>query len=148
MEGSRETALRFLKISTTALPIEVENRDDEERKFQPLRAINNLGNFSAVFVPGVSPSFIIKSTSSLPQVIGLEGEAIRSLSGFNTSTCERGFLYIDPKVWFFTSMLSDFLVLMIAIAGLATYRKTSVREPVHYRLGDANDPSRRRDWSP
>lgn len=99
IEGSRETALRFLKISTSALPIEVENRDDEESKTQPLRVVNNLGNFSAVFVPGISPSFIIKSASSLPQVIGLKSGAVRSLSGFNTSTCEGGFVYIEAEVW-------------------------------------------------
>lgn len=98
MEGSRETALRFLKISTSPLPTEIEDGDGEEKRTQPLRAIHNLGKYSAVFVPGISPSFIIKSAASLPQVIGIKGGAVRSLCGFNTSNCEEGFVYVDDEV--------------------------------------------------
>lgn len=98
VEGSRETALRFLKISTSPLPTEIEHLNDEEKKPQPLRAIHDLGKYSAVFVPGISPSFIIKSAASLPQVIVIKGGAIRSLCGFNTSSCEEGFIYVDDEV--------------------------------------------------
>ncbi len=100
MEGSRDTALRFLKISSSHLPTEIEENDGEQRTVHPLRTIHDIGTYSAIFVPGISPSFIIKSASSVPHVISLKGEVIRSLSGFNTSNCEQGFCYIDAQVRF------------------------------------------------
>ncbi len=78
----------------------MEDNDGEQRTIHPLRTVHDIGTYSAVFVPGISPSFIIKSASSVPQVISLKGGAIRSLSGFNTSSCEQGFCYIDAQVRF------------------------------------------------
>ena len=108
VEGSRDTALRFLKISTTHLPPETEVGDGGDRRVYPLRAIHDLRNYSAVFVPGVSPSLILKSASSPPQVIGLKGGPVRSLSGFNSSACEQGFVYIDAQVCHDFDLLQSF----------------------------------------
>lgn len=98
VEGSRDTALRFLKISTTHSPRDIVNEDEEEKQAQPFRILADLGRFSTVFVPGSFSSFIIKSASSPPQVIGLNGNAVKSLSRLNSSTCEKGFVLVDNEV--------------------------------------------------
>jgi cleavage and polyadenylation specificity factor subunit 1 len=60
-----------------------------------MRAISNLGGYSTVFLPGGSPSFVIKSSKSIPSVIGLQGAGVRGLSSFHTAGCNRGFIYAD-----------------------------------------------------
>lgn len=65
---------------------------------QPLRAIQDIGGYSTVFVPRVSPSFILKSASSPPYVIDLNSGPIRSLCKVHTPGCEKGFIYINDKV--------------------------------------------------
>lgn len=96
--GSQDTALRFLKLSTTHLTPEIDDSHGNEGEGQPLRAIHDVENRSVVFVPGISPRFIIKSASSPPHVIGLSCGPVRSLSGFNTATCAQGFIYVDIQV--------------------------------------------------
>lgn len=71
---------------------------DEQNRSQPLRAVSDIGGYSTVFVAGVSPSFILKSASTLPRVFGLRGNAVKSMSGFNTEGCHKGFVYIDFEV--------------------------------------------------
>ncbi|CAO1598257.1 mRNA cleavage and polyadenylation factor subunit [Xanthoria calcicola] len=96
--GTRDTILHFLKIpnpnsSKTSLSISYD--DDGESKREPMRAIHDLNSYSTVFLPGDSPTFVIKSASSPPQLISLNEKSVQSLSGLNTPTCERGFTYID-----------------------------------------------------
>ncbi len=62
-----------------------------------MRVISNLAGHSTVFLPGASPSFIIKSAQSLPKVLGLQGSAVRGMSSFHTAGCHRGFIYADLK---------------------------------------------------
>lgn len=69
-----------------------------DRRHRPLSLIQDLDKCNAVFVPGASASLIIKSASSPPRVISLEGSGIRDLSRLNTSNCEKGFVYVDDKV--------------------------------------------------
>lgn len=73
-----------------------DNTPDELRKM-PLRICDNVGGYAAVFLPGPSPSFIIKSSKSTPRVIGLQGAGVRTLSTFHTEGCERGFIYADSE---------------------------------------------------
>jgi cleavage and polyadenylation specificity factor subunit 1 len=61
----------------------------------PLRACSNIDGYSTVFLPGASPSFIIKSSKSIPRVVGLKGLGVRALSTFHTEGCDRGFIYAD-----------------------------------------------------
>lgn len=63
----------------------------------PLRACDNVGGYNAVFLPGPSPSFILKSAKSTPTVIGLQGAGVRTLSTFHTEGCEQGFIYADSE---------------------------------------------------
>lgn len=63
----------------------------------PLRPCTNINGYSTVFLPGSSPSFIIKSSKSVPRVIGLEGKGVRGMSTFHTEGCDRGFIYADDE---------------------------------------------------
>jgi cleavage and polyadenylation specificity factor subunit 1 len=62
-----------------------------------MRAISNLGGYSTVFLPGGSPSFIVKSAKSTPKVINLQGLGVRGMSSFHTAGCDRGFIYADVE---------------------------------------------------
>lgn len=99
---SADTAsLRFLKAANNTFARPSSQGDDEssapESQTMPLRICENIGGYSTVFVPGSSPSFIIKSAKSSPKVIGLQGTSVRSLSPFHTSGCDRGFIYVDTE---------------------------------------------------
>jgi cleavage and polyadenylation specificity factor subunit 1 len=63
-----------------------------------LIALGNVCGYSTVFQRGASPCFILKESSSSPKVIDLGGGAIKSLTRFHTSACQRGFAYIDAEV--------------------------------------------------
>ncbi|KAI4267389.1 MAG: hypothetical protein L6R38_008283, partial [Xanthoria sp. 2 TBL-2021] len=96
--GTRDTILHFLKMpnpSSSKTYLSMGYDDDEESRREPMRAIHDLNGYSAVFLPGDSPTFVIKSASSPPQLISLNEKSVQSLSGLNTPTCERGFAYID-----------------------------------------------------
>jgi len=62
-----------------------------------MRAISNLGGYSTVFLPGGSPSFVVKSAKSTPKVINLQGLGVRGMSSFHTAGCDRGFIYADVE---------------------------------------------------
>lgn len=68
----------------------------QQRKI-PLRAYDNIGGYSVIFLGGASPSFVIKSSKSMPKVIGLQGAGVRAMSSFHTEGCERGFIYADSE---------------------------------------------------
>lgn len=69
----------------------------QEDRNEPMRAISNLGGYSTVFLPGASPSFVLKSAKSTPRVLGLQGLGVRGMSSFHTEGCDRGFIYTDTK---------------------------------------------------
>lgn len=101
IEGSPDTSLRFLKIPSSHIPswsTDTDYDEGQETRVQPLRVLNDIDNYSVVFMPGRSPSFIIKSALSPPQIINLRAGPVRSLSRLNTSKCEKGFVYIDESV--------------------------------------------------
>jgi hypothetical protein len=60
--------------------------------------LDNVCGYSTVFLRGTSPAFILKEASSAPRVIGLHGKAVKGLTRFHTSACQRGFAYIDAQV--------------------------------------------------
>jgi cleavage and polyadenylation specificity factor subunit 1 len=74
----------------------IEERSDSELedKIRPMRAIADLGGYSTVFLPGGSPSFILRSAVSIPRVIGLRGCGVRGMSSFHTAGCDRGFIFV------------------------------------------------------
>ena len=58
-------------------------------------ALDNIGGYSTVIQRGSSPAFILKESSSAPRVIGLSGKPVKGLTRFHTSSCQRGFAYLD-----------------------------------------------------
>jgi cleavage and polyadenylation specificity factor subunit 1 len=75
----------------------IESADDFEKQNCPMRAIRDLGGYSTVFLPGESPSFILKTSTSAPKMINLRGTGVRGMSSFHTAGCDRGFIYIDTN---------------------------------------------------
>ena len=74
------------------------NEDSSLQKPAALKVLPNVGGYSAVFMAGGSPSFVIKDASSLPRIVSLRGEGVRRLSGLNSRKCEAGFAWVDTTV--------------------------------------------------
>ncbi|KAK9769716.1 putative CPSF A subunit region-domain-containing protein [Seiridium cardinale] len=94
-------SLHFQKITNDRLaksPAVVADDDAEQQpRMMPLRKCVNIAGYETVFVSGASPSFVIKSSKTLPKVMALQGDGVRSLSTFHTEGCERGIIYADSK---------------------------------------------------
>jgi cleavage and polyadenylation specificity factor subunit 1 len=105
-----EWNLRFLKVSNhylakSAIRSAAEaSADVTHQCVNPLRTLPDVCGYKTVFMPGKSPCFVIKSSTSLPHVLALRGKPVRSLSSFNIPACERGFVYIDSDVSFSLSL--------------------------------------------
>ncbi|KAK4105682.1 hypothetical protein N658DRAFT_492165 [Parathielavia hyrcaniae] len=93
--------LFFQKLSNTAFAKSPEDADDDEASHQPrflsMRMCSNVAGYSTVFLPGASPSFIIKSSKSMPRVLPLQGFGVIAMSPFHTEGCEHGFIYADSQ---------------------------------------------------
>ncbi|KAK7397891.1 mRNA cleavage and polyadenylation factor subunit [Neonectria punicea] len=100
-EPTLKATLSFKKSSNSVLataPVEAAGDDaDQQPRFVPLRACANVNGYSTVFLPGPSPSFVIKSSKSIPRVVGLQGLPVRGMSPFHTEGCDRGFIYADDQ---------------------------------------------------
>ncbi|KAF2001233.1 hypothetical protein P154DRAFT_619566 [Amniculicola lignicola CBS 123094] len=71
-----------------------ETEEDGSRQ-NTLIPVDNICGYTTVFQRGASPAFILKESSSAPRVIGLSSKAVKGLTRFHTSGCQRGFAYID-----------------------------------------------------
>ncbi|KAK5632659.1 hypothetical protein RRF57_008373 [Xylaria bambusicola] len=92
--------LHFVKLpnSTIAKNPETVTEDDVEgQRTYPMRQCGNIAGYKAIFLPGDSPHFILKSSKTLPKVIEVQGCAVRGMSSFHTEGCERGFIYADSR---------------------------------------------------
>ncbi|KAL1835759.1 hypothetical protein VTJ49DRAFT_6105 [Mycothermus thermophilus] len=93
--------LFFQKLRNTTFARSPEETDEDEATHQPrllsMRRCSNVGGYSTVFLPGPSPSFIIKSAKSVPRVLPLQGPAVIAMSPFHTEGCEYGFIYADSR---------------------------------------------------
>lgn len=92
-------SLYFKKSPNSVLakspPEESDEDASQQARFVSLRRCTNIDGHSSVFLPGPSPSFIVKSSKSIPRVIGLQGLGVRGMSTFHTEGCDRGFIYAD-----------------------------------------------------
>jgi hypothetical protein len=84
------------------------NDDSSLQKPAALKLLPNVGGYSAVFMAGGSPSFVVKDASSLPRIVSLRGEGVRRLSGLNSRKCEAGFAWVDTTVRCKYLISSDF----------------------------------------
>ncbi|OAL56008.1 protein CFT1 [Pyrenochaeta sp. DS3sAY3a] len=88
--------LRWVKLSQQHVPRYTEDSGPEGVEVEStLLALDNIGGYSTVVQRGANPAFILKESSSVPRVIGLSGKAVKSLTSFHTSSCQRGFAYLD-----------------------------------------------------
>ncbi|PHH63058.1 hypothetical protein CDD81_6303 [Ophiocordyceps australis] len=95
-----EATLAFKKCANGVLAQDADTtpRDESEpRRFVPLRRCANIGGLSTVFLPGPCPSFVVKSSKSIPRIVGLEGLGVRGMSTFHAEGCDRGFIYADSE---------------------------------------------------
>ncbi|KAJ5026847.1 CPSF A subunit region-domain-containing protein [Bipolaris maydis] len=88
--------LRWVKLSQQHIPRYTEDGGAEDSGFEStLLTLSDIGGYSTVFQRGTTPAFIFKESSSAPRVIGLSGKPVKSLTSFHTSSCQRGFAYLD-----------------------------------------------------
>ncbi|KAI1170009.1 CPSF A subunit region-domain-containing protein [Nemania sp. FL0916] len=93
-------SLHFLKLpnSKVANNVEIEAEDDVEgQRTYPMRRCDSIAGYKAIFLPGDSPHFVLKSSKTLPKVLELQGSGVRGMSLFHTEGCERGFIYADSQ---------------------------------------------------
>ena len=102
--GSSQTTLRFTKIFIPHPTREPFNhpKEDEDISLSPTRmvALPSVSGYSAVFLCGVYPGFILKTVHSIPRFHRMVGESVRSVCQFNViNGVEDGFLYYDSTVY-------------------------------------------------
>ncbi|KLJ06944.1 protein CFT1 [Blastomyces silverae] len=96
----KSSDLRFLKTINHHFPkfhagSNVDDGFQSGTLPKPLRVLGDVCGYRTVFMPGNSPCFIIKSSTSIPHVLNLRGKTVHSLSSFNIPACEKGFVYVD-----------------------------------------------------
>ncbi|PVI08231.1 hypothetical protein DM02DRAFT_666191 [Periconia macrospinosa] len=97
--------LRWVKVSQQHLPRYTDEPVNDSGVESTLVVLDNVCGYSTVFQRGTSPAFILKEASSAPRVIPLYGKAVKGLTRFHTSACQRGFAYIDVDNTFRISQL-------------------------------------------
>ena len=88
--------LRFIKIRNNILPSIKTTTDGTLAR--SMVTLENVNGYAAIFKPGSTPTFILKSSKGSPRLFKLAAEGVRSLSTFHTADTNRGFLYVDLKV--------------------------------------------------
>ncbi|CAJ2500099.1 Uu.00g029520.m01.CDS01 [Anthostomella pinea] len=93
-------SLHFKKLPNTSFAESLEVATDDEVEQQrtcPMRQCQNVAGYRTVFLPGDSPRFVMRSSRTVPKVVGLQGPGVRGMSPFHTAGCERGFIYADSQ---------------------------------------------------
>ncbi len=102
-EQSFTKDLRWLKIPNPHSAKYPDNSVIEAGSGRPLlRAITNLSGYATVFLPGDSPSFVLKEASSLPRVLNIRGTPIRGLTPYDSSGSEE-LVFVSVNVNLFQS---------------------------------------------
>ena len=134
VEGSRDTALRFLKIPNPYVPRSSTDNlsQDQERLCPLLQSLHDVGGFSAVFMAGTSPAFVIKSASCPPHVIGVSEASVKSCTPIHTPSCPKGVVYVDGEV---TQSERRAKAPLLMEPGQNLGRPITAASAVRYRLG-------------
>ncbi|KAF7593874.1 mRNA cleavage and polyadenylation factor subunit [Aspergillus hancockii] len=101
-EREPHSSLNFLKETNSVLPniassVDAHLSNKDLRRTTPLRIVCNDSGFRAVFMPGASPGFIIKTSTSSPHFLRLRGEFTRYLSSFDNAEGGTGFVFLDSE---------------------------------------------------
>jgi hypothetical protein len=106
------STLRFLKttvipssltedLSSSSVGQEPSSLERQERgaPLSPrMRSLANVAGYSAVFIPGERPGFLLKSAVSSPKLVTLRGKIIKGISTIHTESCQRGWVDVDLDV--------------------------------------------------
>nr|POE94812.1 protein cft1 [Quercus suber] len=88
------TALRFRKVPCQHLPRYDEalqnTEDDRPAALQPLL----VNGYSVIYVPGSSPSMVIKDAKNLPKVINIRASKVNAITTLNYKHCMKGFALV------------------------------------------------------
>ncbi|KAK3393663.1 CPSF A subunit region-domain-containing protein [Podospora didyma] len=99
LDNEFSKTLFFHKLPNSSFAKSADESAQEEPTHQPrylpMHRCSNISGYSTVFLPGASPSFILKSSKSLPKVVSLQGSSVQAMSSFHTEGCEHGFIYAD-----------------------------------------------------
>jgi cleavage and polyadenylation specificity factor subunit 1 len=131
------SSVAFIKVPNPIISTPRPDRS-EKQTHRTMVSMSNVNGYSCVFVPGSDPAFILKTAQSIPHLHRLAGSGVRSLSPFHTSSCDRGFIFIDfngvvrvsllpSSDWSFTSPFhSKKIYLPTSIRSVAWYDPMSV----------------------
>lgn len=94
--ASWHDGLRFRKVPNNFTP-KYEEIPEEDETTGPSRRLRRMqiGGHQIVSIPGVSPSFIMRHSTSLPKVIPLRLPRCRALAAIHAPGCDRGFASLD-----------------------------------------------------
>jgi cleavage and polyadenylation specificity factor subunit 1 len=93
-----ESSLKYNKQPNHVLPRGSSEFDGQQRAMT-LRRLSNVGGFATVFMPGLSPSFIVRTTKCSPHVLNIRSEFVCGLAALSTTGCESGLIYVDDQVF-------------------------------------------------
>lgn len=115
------SSLRFFREANHFLPevpssLDADNSNVGFQGTKPLRILPNVSGLRAVFMPGASAGFVVKTPTSVPHVIRLRGGYVRGLSSFDSFAlgCIDGFVYVDSKVFFLFSFSGPYTLIKLA----------------------------------
>ncbi|KAI6858374.1 protein CFT1 [Hortaea werneckii] len=88
--------LRWRKVPNKYVPKYDENLDTEAADPRPaLLKAAEIGGRHCVYVPGSSPSLLVKESTSLPRVLGLRSSAVNSFTSINRTGLHDGFALVE-----------------------------------------------------
>ncbi|KAH8701144.1 putative cleavage and polyadenylation specificity factor subunit A [Talaromyces proteolyticus] len=100
-EGGRIPTLKYIKEANHVLPTvlseAVSKSYESQQRRRVLRNFPNIGGFASVFMPGASPSLILRTCQSSPHVFKIRSEFICGLGAFSISGCENGIIYVNDQ---------------------------------------------------
>ncbi|KAL9112003.1 MAG: hypothetical protein Q9227_003623 [Pyrenula ochraceoflavens] len=93
----RFSRIENLSLLNTSLEGGAEAEDGFAVQEASFKILQNLGGYSAIFTAGRSPCLILRTSSSLPQVVPFRAKKILFFGSHHTESNPDGFLYIDSN---------------------------------------------------
>ncbi|RPA88221.1 hypothetical protein BJ508DRAFT_410087 [Ascobolus immersus RN42] len=107
--------LRFVKSSNSRVPLTSmegvplkQETEPGKKRIRPLKVLDDLRGYSAVFMPGNAPALVLKTAQSVPKLYPLSGPPVSSMTLFHTASADHGFIYIDSMDTVRVCLLPDF----------------------------------------
>lgn len=65
---------------------------------KPMKPLQDINGYHAVFVPGSWPSLVIQEPASIPHMLPIHDGRNMDISAFNTPACRQGLVALDGAV--------------------------------------------------